>query len=171
MILTGPEIQKQISSGRICFEPFDAAMLNPNSVNYRLGPLLTVLQSPLDAHQPAQAQSIEIPKQGYLLQPGQVYLAHTQEKIGSDFFVMSLIGRSTLGRLGLWLQISADMGHLGTNNHWTLELRCVQPLMVFAGMSIGQVTFWQPQGDKTLYHGKYQGPNKAKPSDIHLESA
>ena len=58
----------------------------------------------------------------------------------------SLIGRSSVGRLGLFLQITADLGHLGKAHCWTLELKVVQSLIVYPHMKIGQVSFWQVTG-------------------------
>ena len=73
-------------------------------------------------------------------------------------FVPSLIGKSSLGRLGLFLQITADLGNLGAIHKWTLELKAVQPVKIYPLMRIGQVTFWDTQGDKNMrYDGKYAG--------------
>jgi dCTP deaminase len=65
-----------------------------------------------------------------------------------------------VGRLGLFIDITADLIDLGSINQWTLQLHCVQPVRVYPGMLIGQVTFWKTLGRRTLYNGKYQ----------HLES-
>ncbi len=99
----------------------------------------------------------EIPQEGIELQPGKLYLGHTEEMLGSRRFASSLIGRSTLGRLGLWLQVTADLGHTGTYHRWTLEMKVVQPLRVYAGMPIGQICFWRVRGARNRYVGKYRG--------------
>ncbi len=153
MILTGPEISRQVELGNIIIQPFSLDQLNPNSYNYRLGSLI----APLDERTAAAAPSIQIPKSGFCLQPRRVYLAHTVEMIGSDRFVTSLIGRSSVGRLGLFLQISADLGNLGPAHSWTLELTVVQPLVIYPGMIIGQVSFWRPHGTVEPYRGFYTG--------------
>ena len=85
-------------------------------------------------------------------------------------FVPSLIGKSSLGRLGLFLQITADLGNLGAIHKWTLELKAVQPVKIYPLMRIGQVTFWDTQGDKNMrYDGKYAGFSSAKSSEIYKE--
>lgn len=151
MILSGTEITKSVQSGDISLEPFIEAFVNPNSYNYRLGDvLLEVLDETIDTREQYGTRSIVIPSDGYTLMPGKMYLGSTYEKIGSRQFVPSLIGRSSLGRLGLFLQITADLGHLGTNHHWTLELTCVQPLRVYPFMRIGQVSFWKTDGLELL---------------------
>jgi dCTP deaminase len=60
-----------------------------------------------------------------------------------------------VGRLGLFLQLFADLGQIGAVHNWTLEMVVVQPLRVFPGMTIGQISFWVPIGDKVLYEGDY----------------
>lgn len=145
MILTGSEIQREVFNGNILITPFDERQVNPNSYNYRLAPSL-VRFSPnvIDFRDNFETETIVLGDQGYLLEPGTLYLGATYEKIGSDKYVPSLIGRSSMGRLGLFLQITADLGHLGTFHSWTLELKVVQPLRIYPQMRIGQVSFWKP---------------------------
>lgn len=166
MILTGPEIIRQVSLGGITIEPFDTQSINPNSYNYHLGSeLIEFAPGEIDPEHP-RYQRIVIPPEGYVLHPGIFYLGGTLEIIGGKNFVTSLIGRSTLGRLGLWLQVTADLGHIGTNHIWTLELKVVQPLRIYAGMPIGQVTFWRVSGNiEDRYRGLYgtdQTPSLSK---------
>ena len=173
MILTGPEIARQVHAGSICIEPFDDAQLNPNSYNYRIGDaLIEIADEPIDPRREVTSRFHRLPEEGFLLHPRRLYLAHTAERIGSPEFVTTLIGRSTMGRLGLWLQISADLGHLGEGHRWTLELSVVQPLWIYPNMIVGQVSFWVPQGDLSLqYAGKYAHDITAEPSHIHVEFA
>lgn len=152
MILTGDAISLAQQDGTITIDPFVPSALNPNSYNYRLGSMLLVANPRL-----GQFQEMEIPEGGLVLQPHSVYLGATLERIGSSMFVTTLLGRSSLGRLGLYLNVTADLGHVGAVSHWTLELAVVQPLRVYAGMTIGQVAFWRTVGDPTLYEGRYQG--------------
>ncbi|MDY7226303.1 dCTP deaminase [Hyalangium rubrum] len=156
MILTGPEIARAVGEGRIDLEPFEPDRLNPNSYNYRLGPeLVEIHNDVIDLRGEQHTVRTRIPPEGFLLQPRRIYLGTTLEVIGSDTYVPSLIGRSSLGRLGLFLQITADLGHLGTRHSWTLELKVVQPLIVYAGMRIGQVSFWKPEGLELLEGARY----------------
>lgn len=171
MILTGPEIKKQHSLQRIHISPFLENNLNPNSYNYRLNKeLLEVIDNPIDPKSPSRYRKIVLTEQGYLLQPGHLYLGSTVEEIGSSYYVPCLIGRSSLGRLGLFLQITADLGQLGAKHCWTLELKVVQPLIVYPFMKIGQVSFWSIEGDpESYYNGKYAGDTVARCSEIHRE--
>lgn len=156
MILTGPEITACVRRGEIVIEPFEQDQLNPNSYNYRLGCEIKITDDKtLDARHPSRWRQLDIPTEGYLLEPGRVYLAVTAEVIGSRSRVTTLIGRSSMGRLGLFTQITADLGHHGAIHRWTLELAVVQPLRVYAGMRLGQVSFWRSSGEVTEYDGKY----------------
>ena len=171
MILTGHEIQRQVEAGRIQISPFTPEQLNPNSYNYRIGrELIELTDQPLDPRKRCEQRIHQLPEEGFLIHPRRLYLAHTAEQIGSQHYVTTLIGRSTMGRLGLWLQISADLGHLGPAHRWTLELKVVQPLWLYPGMLVGQVSFWRPRGSRSLlYTGKYAQHLSAEPSHIHVE--
>ncbi|TQE38149.1 dCTP deaminase [Streptomyces ipomoeae] len=165
MILTGPEITAAAHDGRLTIAPFEAEQVNPNSYNVRLGPtLLTYTTTVIDAHQPNPTKAIQIGKHGYVLQPGELYLGHTFEQVGSDIYVPLLFGRSSVGRLGLFVEITAPIGDIGFHGQWTLMLTPVRPLRVYAGMKIGQIMFFVSTGDIDLYRGKYQAAAGPQPS-------
>jgi dCTP deaminase len=160
MILTRAAILENVLAGRITIDPFDPHSLNPNSYNYRLGAKLLRLAVPSTSD---EDEHIVLPADGYRLEPGRIYLGSTVEQIGSETFAMSLLGRSSIGRLGLFLNISADLGHQGACSHWTLELTAVQPLIIYPGMSIGQVAFWRCMGKRMPYEGRYHHDNEPVP--------
>ncbi|MFD6431495.1 deoxycytidine deaminase [Streptomyces venezuelae] len=145
MILTGPYIGREVENRRIVLDPFTPDQLNPNSYNYRLGRSLKVFDH-FDGEQ-SQFLDVQIPEQGIVLEPGTLYLGHTLETIGSDHYAMSLIGRSSIGRLGLFLQVSANLGHTTSAHRWTLELYATRPIRVYPEMVIGQVSFWTNHGE------------------------
>ncbi|WNE95503.1 deoxycytidine deaminase [Streptomyces luomodiensis] len=156
MILTGSRITQAVADGDIVIDPFDESAVNPNSYNYRIGPTIrTYDEKVVDAHSPPATEEQTIPAGGLVLQPSRVYLATTKEVIGSDRFVPSLIGRSSLGRLGVFLQISADLGNLGAVHRWTLEITVCQPVHIVPDMIMGQVSFWVPRGERTPYKGYF----------------
>ncbi|MFC6092374.1 dCTP deaminase [Saccharothrix lopnurensis] len=157
MILSGSAIQRAVAAGEICVDPFDPALTNPNSHNYRLGPRLRVMADDVadPTRSPALTEFTVSEVDGHVLEPGRVYLGTTAERIGSTHYVPSLIGRSSLGRLGVFLQVSADLGQLGAVHHWTLEIVVTQPVRVYAGMVVGQVSFWRPVGGRMPYEGHY----------------
>jgi|SRR5215475_5275591 len=160
MILTGPEIHRQVCEGNIEIAPFIYDHLNPNSYNYRLGPLVLTL----DRQGKPEGSPHDLREQPLILQPHRTYLGHTAEMIGSRRFVTMLNGRSSVGRLGMYLNISADLGQLGPSHQWTLEITVVQPLRVYFQMRVGQATFWIPQGLIVEYMGEYAKRSDPTPS-------
>jgi dCTP deaminase len=151
MILTGPAIRAALKAGKVVLDPFDRSQVNPNSYNYHLGRHLAV-----SCPQTGRIQRVVIPASGYVLRPGVVYLGSTLERIGSKSYVTLLLGRSSVGRLGIFLNVTADLGHVGSCSHWTLELTAVQPVRIYPGMTIGQVSFWCTAArSQVKYRGRY----------------
>ncbi|WP_128984105.1 dCTP deaminase [Streptomyces roseicoloratus] len=172
MILTGPEITAAARDGRLTINPFEPGQVNPNSYNVRLGPTLLTYTTPvIDAHQANPTTTVEISEDGYVLQPGELYLGHTLEQVGSDTFVPLLFGRSSVGRLGLFVEITAPIGDIGFHGQWTLMLSPIRPLRVYAGMKIGQIMFFVSTGDIDLYSGKYQAADGPQPSRYWRDTA
>ncbi|MDR2646177.1 MAG: hypothetical protein LBC04_03330 [Holosporaceae bacterium] len=171
MILTYQKILSNVENGNIHITPFDRAMLNPNSCDYRIDcKLLELADLPVDPKKQSSYNEINFTDRGYVLSPNRTYLANTLEEIGSDVFVPSLIGKTSLGRLGLFLQITADLGNLGAKHKWTLELKAVQPIKIYPKMRIGQVVFWSTAGNiDRKYDGKYGKFSVAKSSEIYRE--
>lgn len=170
MILTGEKIHKEVQDGKIQIEPFNLKNLNPNSYNFTLGNEIVVYKEKvLDSKKKNDTQTIIIPKQGLLLKPDTVYLGHTVEVMGSNSYVPIIRGRSSIGRLGIFINITADLIDIGSVNQWTLQMHVVQPVKVYAGMQIGQVTFWRVEGDVLLYDGKYQGSRGPVASRIYKD--
>lgn len=153
MILTGSAIMSAVKNGDILIEPFARANLNSNSYNYHLADSLLVL-----GRRGKPVRKVTLSSDGYVLKPGRIYLGATLERIGSDRYVTLLLGRSSIGSLGIFLNVTADLGHLGCCSHWTLELNVVQPVRIYPGMKIGQVSFWLTDGESShRYNGRYHG--------------
>ncbi len=167
MILTGTAIEIAQMEGEISISPFTPSQLNPNSYNYRLGKHLKVFKETKNGR--SVFNDIEIPERGYVLQPHTMYLGHTKEIIGSKKYAMSLIGRSSMGRLGLFLQVSANLGHTTSCHQWTLELVAAKPIRLYPNMIIGQVTFWDNLGE--IYDHPFTYANFSLPTaQIRIES-
>ncbi len=165
MILTGSAIRDAVTNGEIVIEPFDERAVNPNSYNYRLGDTLVHV-----GHGPA----FRLDPSGHVLLPGNLYLGHTEEILGSRKYAMTLLGRSSTGRLGLFVNVSADLGHVGSMGQWTLELTVVQPLRVYPGCRIGQMAFWEIIGRSVAYAGRYSldlGPVANRDTSLEREPA
>ncbi len=153
MILTGSKIAEEVERKDIIIRPFSRTQVNPNSYNYRLGQKMKVFLK-FDGTR-ALFREIKISEKGYVLRPGKMYLGVTKEMIGSRKYAMSLIGRSSMGRYGLFLQASANLGHTASEHRWTLEMFAARPIRIYAGMVIGQVSFWKNYGTVKEYKGRY----------------
>ncbi|WP_019058511.1 dCTP deaminase domain-containing protein [Streptomyces prunicolor] len=170
MILTGSEIARERTNDRITIEPFTPEQVNPNSYNFRLGSRLRVYsEMPLDPRRENACVDIEMSAEGYVLEPGRLYLAHTQEVLGSRHYAPTFAARSSVARLGLFINLSASLGDIGYEGQWTLQLYTMNRVRVYPGMTIGQMMWWRPQGEIELYDGKYQGAVGPRSSDIHKD--
>lgn len=113
MILTGKEIQKRIGND-IVITPYSEKQLNPNSYNLRLHEeLLVYTELPLDMKKPNPAEKLVIPESGLLLKPGILYLGRTLESTETHNLVPMLEGRSSIGRLGMLVHVTAGFGDVG----------------------------------------------------------
>lgn len=167
MILTGSKIKEEINSGKIIIDPYDVNSINPNSYNYTLGNFVKVYkENSLDSKVKEEVDIIEIPDDGLVLEPNKVYLGFTEEIIGSDYYVPVITGRSSTGRLGLFVQITSDLVDIGFKGRLTLQLHATQPVKIYKGMKIGQVMFWKVFGDVKLYNGKYQNSLEPRESEV-----
>lgn len=171
MILSKKKIIKELKKGKINLSPFNNEALNPTSYTFSLGfEINEVISNTLDVKKRTKLKSIRIPHSGLKLYPGKLYLANTYEEIGSNHYVITLIGVKEIEKLGLFVHITADMGHLGTNHCWTLEIKVIQPLIIYPGMEIGRIIFWKPQGSLDMkYDGRYAKYNKPHESEIYKE--
>ncbi|MDT0268653.1 deoxycytidine deaminase [Streptomyces sp. DSM 44915] len=171
MILTGAAITRAVAAGDIVIDPFATERVNPNSYNYRLGH--EIHEVVMEGEGQPEASHVRLAPDGgrYLLRKGRFYLGHTLERIGSAHYVTSLIGRSSIGRLGLFVQLSANLGHQGAVHRWTLELLPALDIYVYPGQVIGQVSFWNIQGAPAPYAGWYGRHDRPMPSKLHQPSA
>lgn len=172
-MLSGEEIIKEVENGNIVIEPFNKERVNPNSYNFSLGDELFVYTDDLlDCGKENKTRVIKIPKEGYTLAPGTLYLAKTQEYTENPKFVPQLSGRSSIGRVGLTTHIAAGFGAVGYKGSWTLGVSCVTPVKIFTGMEICQIYYFPLVGSSNLkYQGKYQNKGKITPSRMHVEFA
>jgi dCTP deaminase len=170
MILSGLEIKKELGKG-ITITPFDERLLNPNSYNLRLhGELLVYTAETLDMKAPQATERLAIPAAGLVLEPGRLYLGRTVEYTATERFVPMLEGRSSVGRLGLFVHVTAGFGDVGFRGYWTLEMFCVQPVRVYPRVPICQIYYHTIQGDfRTYAGGKYQDNTGIQPSLLYRD--
>jgi dCTP deaminase len=170
MILSGKEIQNRLGKD-IQIQPFDERLLNPNSYNLRLHhELLVYEKAELDMKKPNPVQQISIPEEGLLLETNKLYLGRTVEYTKTKNLVPMLEGRSSIGRLGLFIHVTAGFGDVGFAGFWTLEIFCVQPIRIYAGVEICQIYYHAIEGDFDEYQsGKYQNNTGIQPSLLYRD--
>ena len=170
MILSGLEIKNRLGKD-IIIEPYDEKFLNPNSYNLRLHNELMVYEDEvLDMKKPNKASTVTIPEDGLILYPGKLYLGRTMEFTKTNNCVPMLEGRSSIGRLGLYIHVTAGFGDIGFSGYWTLELHCVQPIKIYPGIDICQIYYHTLLGDFVEYKsGKYQNNTGIQPSLLYKD--
>jgi len=182
-VLTGSAIREAVAEGLIEISPFILEHVGPNSVDLRLSKVLKVypivsrdsrITSPLvrdqylDMRSENKVVSFEIPDEGYILLPGVLYLGCTMERTKTDHFIPKVEGRSSVGRLGIKVHLTAGFGDIGFDGRWTLEIEVTHPVRVYAGERVCQVYFSTPHGKvKDLYRGRYQGDLEPRESRFH----
>ena len=182
-MLLKSQILEGYRNGKIHIEPFTESQIGPNSYDVRLGDILCVYNvindvindviNYLDCKKNNPTKTIKIPDDGYVLQPGVLYLGNTVECIGSDYYVPMYDGRSSMGRLGILSHISAGVGDIGFKRQWTLEISVIHPVKVYKGMRIGQVHFHVVNEEynrvENRYSGKYCDQNGPQPSKSYMD--
>lgn len=147
MILSDSKIRAAMDEGRIVIRPFRPDCLGTNSYDVHLGRYLSVYRTAaLDARRPNPATEFTIPKGGFVLIPGQLYLGVTEEYTETHGFVPFLEGKSSVGRLGIDIHSTAGKGDEGFCNYWTLEMSVKIPVRVYAGMPVGQLIYFEISG-------------------------
>jgi dCTP deaminase len=142
MILTDKTIIDEIMEGNIVIEPLIKENIGTNSVDLTLSnTLLMYTDHILDTRKKNAYAPMIIPEEGMILQPNILYLASTVEYTETLRHVPILQGKSSLGRLGLFVHITAGFGDVNFRGHWTLELCCVQPIKIYPGMKIAQICY------------------------------
>jgi dCTP deaminase len=187
MVLTGPEIARQMELGNIHIAPFHPAHLGPNSYDVTLHPRLLTYDTdgqPLDMKKDNPTRGVVIPEEGLILEQGRLYLGCSNETATSKAFVPMFEGRSSIGRLGINTHITAGFGDVGwgylpdANGDlvcqyptWTLEIEVVHAIRIYPNVRIGQVYFMRPEGELRYYKGKYTSQKDPQASQLYRDFA
>lgn len=167
-ILSGEEIKREVSAGNINVTPYVEENVEPASIDLTLGRSVLVYSSqvlvdevwslrsgalpgasirplerkkPLDSKEQLATDSFVIGDLGFVVMPGVLYLMHTNERIHTSKYVSVLDGKSSIGRLGVVVHLTAGYGDPGFDGQYTLEVSCIHPVILYAGMKIAQMRF------------------------------
>jgi dCTP deaminase len=175
-VLSDASIRELVSSGRVKIEPWDDAMVQPASVDLRLGPSFRVFHNfrveSIDLAEPPTTltELVEIgPDEPFVIHPGEFVLGSTEEYVElADDLVARIEGKSSLGRLGLIVHATAGFVDPGFQGTLTLEITNLTrvPIKLWAGKPIAQLSFMtldraaeRPYGHPDLgshYHGQVE---------------
>jgi len=170
MILSGEMIRQKLG-GDIVIDPFNSQRLNPNSYNLTLhDEMMTYEEVVLDMCKSNRVRRLSIPPTGIVVNPNQLYLGRTVERTETHNLVPMIEGRSSIGRLGLFVHVTAGFGDVGFCGYWTLEMFAVQPVRVYPGVAICQIIYHDLRGSFTEYQSnKYQHNTDIQPSLLYKE--
>lgn len=169
MILSGLEIEKLIGK-EIFIDPFSSDQLNPNSYNLKLHHELLVYEDQvLDMKKNNPVRKITIPEEGLVLEPNKLYLGRTVETIKAEHHVPKLEGRSSIGRLGIMVHLTAGLGNIGSQGFWTLEIVCIQPVRIYPNVAVCQIYFHDIRGSHVKYNSDKYHHKDIQPSFIFQE--
>jgi dCTP deaminase len=170
MILSGDEIVKRLDTD-IVIEPFVDEQLNSNSYNLTLHDEIMVYEEVvLDMRKVNRTRRVHVPEDGIVLKPYQLYLGRTRERTETHNLVPMIEGRSSIGRLGLFVHVTAGFGDVGFCGYWTLEMFAVQPVRIYPSVPICQIFYHEIAGSFESYHSdKYQNNTDIQPSLLYKE--
>lgn len=186
MILSDNEIRKANKEGRIIISSFNEVNLGTNSYDVHLGDKLFVsVNRLLDSAYENKFSKICPVKMctdgtgemllweesddyrlGWRLEPNKLYLACTEEYTETYGYVPCIEGKSSVGRLGINIHATAGFGDEGFMGHWTLEISCVQPVIIYPGMPIGQIYYMAIQGEVGTSYKDKENANYINDNDI-----
>lgn len=173
-VLSDGTIRRLVDEGRITIAPWDPGMVQPASVDLRLGRSFRVFHNhklaAIDLAEPPQGvtERLEIAADGsFVIHPGEFVLGSTAEWVElPDDIVARIEGKSSLGRLGLIVHATAGFVDPGFKGTLTLEITNLTrvPIVLWPGKPIAQLSFMtldrpaeRPYGHPDLgshYHGQ-----------------
>jgi dCTP deaminase len=175
-VLSDGTIRRLVAEGRVRIEPFDDAMVQPASIDLRLGSSFRVFHN----HRIGAIDLADPPKNltehvviddgdSFVIHPGEFVLGTTQEYVElPDDIVSRIEGKSSLGRLGLIVHATAGFVDPGFKGTLTLEITNLTrvPIILWPGKPIAQLSFMaldrpaeRPYGHPDLgshYHGQVE---------------
>lgn len=175
MILADSMILIELKFGGIVVSPFDRSKLGPNSVDLTLNKNFRTYKSGLlDVKKDNPTIEGEFPEEGFILQPNELYLGMTNERIGCHGTICANVeGKSSLGRLGIKAHITAGFIDTGFEGNIVLEIEVFKPIRIYPNMPICQVKFQRVEGTvlepyNKKVTSKYNNQSEVLASRMHL---
>jgi dCTP deaminase len=179
-VLSDGTIRRLVEAGRIVIDPWDAGLVQPASVDLRLGNSFRVFHNhrvtAIDLREPPTnlTEEVQIGEgEPFAIHPGEFVLGRTLEHVALPEDVVARIeGKSSLGRLGLIVHATAGFVDPGFRGTLTLEITNLTrvPIKLYSGLLIAQLSFMtldapaeRPYGSAEL-GSHYQGQTAATES-------
>jgi dCTP deaminase len=150
-VLSDGTIRRLVDEGRIVIDPWDEAMVQPASVDIRLGDSFRVFHNhrvtAIDLREPPRnlTEEVVIPDgEPFAIHPGEFVLGRTLETVAiPEDIVCRIEGKSSIGRLGLIVHATAGFVDPGFRGSLTLEITNLTrvPIKLYAGLPIAQLSF------------------------------
>ena len=172
-VLSDGTIRRLVEEKRIVIDPWDPELVQPASVDLRLGDSFRVFHNhrtaAIDLRDPPRNLTEEVvigAEVPFAIHPGEFVLGRTQEYVElPDDIVARIEGKSSLRRLGLIVHATAGFVDPGFRGTLTLEITNLTrvPIKLYAGLPIAQLSFMaldapaeRPYGSEAL-GSHYQG--------------
>jgi dCTP deaminase len=175
-VLSDGTIRRLVDEGRIVIAPWDPLMVQPASVDLKLGSSFRVFHNHriqvIDLADPPQGltERVEVgDDEPFVIHPNEFVLGRTEEHVELPADVVARIeGKSSLGRLGLIVHATAGFVDPGFSGTLTLEITNFNsvPIVLRPGLPIAQLSFMtldraaeRPYGHPELgshYHGQVE---------------
>jgi dCTP deaminase len=184
-ILSDKTIKKYLKEGKIGFEPLqDEKQIQPSSIDMRLGDEFKVFKvirkpyiDPNDKEDIASyMESTVVPEgEAFIIHPNEFALATTLEYVKvPDDLVARVEGRSSMGRLGVTMHVTAGFIDPGFEGRITLEISNIgsMPVALYPGQRVCQIVFETMTTPSELPYGhpernsKYMGQTRPESSRI-----
>jgi dCTP deaminase len=150
-VLSDGTIRRLVEQGAIAIEPWDPDLVQPASVDLRLGDSFRVFHNhrvtAIDLRDPPTNLTEEVvigPDDPFAIHPGEFVLGRTLEHVRIPEDVVARIeGKSSLGRLGLIVHATAGFVDPGFTGTLTLEITNLTrvPIMLYPALPIAQLSF------------------------------
>jgi len=178
-VLSDSTIRRLVAEERVLIDPWDPTMVQPASVDLKLGPSFRVFHNhriqTIDLANPPKdlTEHVEVGDDPFVIHPGEFVLGRTVETVAlPDDLVARIEGKSSLGRLGLICHATAGFVDPGFEGTLTLEITNFNsvPIVLRPGLPIAQLSLMsldapaeRPYGHPDL-GSHYQGQREATES-------
>ncbi|WP_405266882.1 dCTP deaminase [Methanobrevibacter sp.] len=187
-ILSDKTIKEYLKEGKIGFEPLlDEKQIQPSSVDMRLGDEFKVFKvirkpyiDPKDEEEVASYMESTTVEDGdaFIIHPNEFALATTLEYVKiPDDLVARVEGRSSMGRLGVTMHVTAGFIDPGFEGKITLEISNIgaMPVALYPGQRVCQIVFETMTTPSEVPYGhpdrnsKYMGQTRPESSRVKLD--